>query len=226
MGLVAAIFAHPDDEILGCGSTLALHAAAGDEVRILLLSSGVGARGTQSKGEVSARVSAAHEAAEIVGASSVSIGAFSDNEGDRWPLLEVVRYIEAFLSEFRAATVYTHWAGDLNVDHRITHQATVTALRPLPGRAPLTILACEVPSASEWGTQGAFTPTEFVDISRTFDNKRRALNCYVKEMRTAPHPRSFEGVETLARLRGMQSGFPHAEAFQTVRRVGSPGGSE
>ena len=38
-------------------------------------------------------------------------------------------------------------------------------------------------------------------------------------MRPFPHPRSYEGVQYLARVRGMTVGIEFAEAFEVIRRV-------
>jgi len=217
---VAAVFAHPDDEVLGAGATLAGLAAAGARVRILLLASGLAARGPTDETEIGKLRAHAREAARRLGAESVEFGGFPDNAMDTVPLLDVVRRVESFMGDFPADTVFTHHGGDLNVDHRRTFEAVVTACRPLPGSAVRTILAAEVLSSSEWAPTplGGFTPTEFVDVSDTIDRKIDAMSAYAGEVRTWPHPRSPEGIRNLASLRGQQAGFAAAEAFQTVRR--------
>lgn len=220
-GTVAAIVAHPDDEVLACGGALAAHAAAGHRVRILLLSTGLISRGEVSAAEIEKLQGEARQAAEVLGAEEVEFADFPDNAMDSVRLLEVVKRVEGFLKNFPAEVVYTHHGGDLNIDHRVVQQAVLTACRPLPGRGPLEILACEVNSATEWAASPAppFVPTEFLDISATLDVKVRALECYRGELRAWPHPRSLEGVRALARWRGAQAGFEAAEAFMTLRRI-------
>ncbi len=218
---VAAIFAHPDDETLGAGGALALHAARGDDVRILLLATGLGSRGDTGSESLNRLRDQAASAAKKLGAAGVVFGDFPDNAMDSVPLLDVVKRVEAFLADFAADTIYTHHGGDLNVDHRVTHQAVVTACRPLPGVASVEILACEVNSSTEWAAAPAppFVPTEFLGIADVLDTKVAALECYQGEVRPWPHPRSSEGVRALARWRGAQCGHEAAEAFQLVRRV-------
>jgi len=221
---IAAIFAHPDDEVLGCGAVMARHALAGDEVRILILATGLASRGGVPDKAAFERLRAdARGAADAVGAGDVVFCDFPDNAMDSVPLLSVIQRIEVFLEAFPAERIYTHHAGDLNIDHRVTHQAVLTACRPLPGAVTREILACEVNSSTEWSPPGSFQPflpTEFVDVTATLDHKVSALACYKGELRDWPHPRSLEGVRALARWRGAQSGFDAAEAFVTVRRVG------
>ena len=220
-GTVAAIVAHPDDEVLACGGALAQHAAVGHRVRILILATGLTGRGDASAADIERLRGEARRAAEVLGAEGVEFADFPDNAMDSVSLLAVVRRVEAFLEEFPAEAVYTHHCGDLNVDHRVVQQAVLTACRPLSGRGPLELLACEVNSSTEWAAPplAAFAPTEFLDVSVTLETKVRALECYTGEVRVWPHPRSAEGIRALARWRGTQAGFEAAEAFVTLRRI-------
>lgn len=218
---VAAIFAHPDDEVLGAGATLARHAERGDTVRILILATGLAARGGADSAAIEALRDQARDAASVLGAESVAFAEFPDNRMDSVPLLDVVQRVEAFLEEAQPSRLFTHHAGDLNVDHRIVHQAVLTACRPVPGALPVEILACEVNSSTEWASPSAvaFQPTLFVDAASTLDRKTAALERYASELRPWPHPRSVEGVRALARWRGAQSGRGAAEAFMLCRKV-------
>ncbi len=218
---VAAIFAHPDDETLGAGGVLALHAARGDEVQILLLATGLASRAETGAATLADLRNQAESAAQALGATGVIFADFPDNAMDSVPLLDVIKRVETFLADFEAESIYTHHGGDLNIDHRITRQAVVTACRPLPGTRPLEILACEVNSSTEWAVAPAtpFMPTEFIDIADVLERKVAALECYKGEVRPWPHPRSAEGVRVLARWRGTQCGREAAEAFEVIRRV-------
>ncbi len=219
--LVAAIFAHPDDEILGCGGAMAWHADRGDRVRILILATGLRSRGSAEDDAIARLRDQARAAAEIVGAEKIEFADFPDNAMDSVRLLDVVQRIEAFLSDFRVSQIYTHHGGDLNIDHTIVERAVMTAARPLPGRQSLEIKSCEVNSSTEWANQStaSFAPTDFLDISAVLDRKTRALEVYEGELRPWPHPRSAEGVRALARWRGAQSGLEAAEGYRQLRRI-------
>jgi N-acetylglucosamine malate deacetylase 1 len=218
---IYAVFAHPDDEVLGCGASLARHATLGDKVYILILATGLTSRGTAGPDQVNALKSDARRAAETLGAEDIQFADFPDNRMDSVALLDVVQRTEDFLSSFEPDLVYTHFGADLNIDHRITANAVTTALRPQPNTPRPQILACEVNSSTEWTTQPsvAFQPNEFVVVSDFLETKVKALECYTGELRQNPHPRSAEGVRTLARWRGTQIGETAAEAFLSVRRV-------
>lgn len=218
---IAAIFAHPDDEVLACGGVLAAHADAGDEVRIFIMATGATSRGGDQGAYIATLRAQAQAAAKVLGAAEVKFGDFPDNRMDTLALLEVVKAVEAYLASFPADTIYTHHGGDMNVDHGVINRAVATACRPLPGSRALEILTCEINSSTEWGVAplAPFVPAEFVGITAVLDRKVAALECYADEIRPWPHPRSAQGVRTLARWRGSQCGLEAAEAFVPMRRV-------
>lgn len=217
--------AHPDDEMLGCAGTLARHAEAGHEVHILVAGEGATARSGRDSGgaeppEVLALREAARRAARTVGAMEPRFLGLPDERLDGMPLLELVQRIETVLDEVRPSVVYTHHGGDLNLDHRLIHQAVVTACRPMPGQAVRCIYTFETLSSTEWSTGAIgelFAPTRFVEISAQMDKKMEALRHYQAEMRPWPHSRSLEGIRALAAYRGASMGMEAAEAFMVIR---------
>lgn len=217
---VLVVAAHPDDEVLGCGGTIARHVANGDQVCAMFLTDGVGARG-QGDDVAVRRREACQRASAILGITADRHEGLPDNELDGLPLLGVVRAVEFAVLKIKPDIVYTHHAGDLNIDHRIAHQAVSTACRPVPGSTVKAIYAFEVPSSTEWGSDGdlVFRPNHFVDISKMLETKMTALEAYAEEMRPFPHPRSMKAVRALAQWRGATVGLVAAEAFMTVRRI-------
>ena len=220
---ILVIAAHPDDEIIGCGGTIARHVARGDSVDIVILAEGATARqGDTFPAELSALRTAANNAAKTVGGKPPRLFGLPDNRLDTLPLLDIVQKIEAVVDEIRPQTVYTHHIGDLNIDHRITHQATLTACRPLPGSSVKNLFAFEVASSTEWsidGAGGAFHPNYFVDVSRHIDQLKAAVDHYRLEMREFPHSRSWKYIEAQLNFRGASVGLEAAEAFQVIRQI-------
>lgn len=222
---VLVVAAHPDDEVLGCGGTLAKLAQAGATIHVAFLADGVSSRNSGAdlqSTELHARRAAANKACELLGVKSTSFGNLPDNRLDTVQLLDVVQPIEALVSAHLPDTVFTHHAGDVNIDHRRIHEAVIVACRPQTGHPVRSILCFEVPSSTEWQLPGSavpFVPNWFVDISKTLDRKLEALDAYAMELRNWPHPRSRKGVEHLARWRGATIGVDAAESFILGRQL-------
>lgn len=222
IGRTLVVVAHPDDEILGCGATVA-RLSAETSVRFLILGEGITSRHSSRddvlEGALAALRADAMRAAAAVGVEDVVFGDFPDNAFDQVPLLNVVKRVEAELREFAPEVVFTHHPGDLNIDHLITFRAVLTAARPAGNTTIDHILACEIPSSTEWAAMsfGAFRPTLFVDVSDTIERKVKAMQSYESEARPSPHPRAPEMLRGLATTRGAAAGFDHAEAFELVR---------
>jgi LmbE family N-acetylglucosaminyl deacetylase len=133
---VLVIAAHPDDEVLGCGGTIARWARAGRSVRIAILGEGITARGDADAhaDDAMTRLHAdARAVGEMLGAEGVTLCGLPDNRFDTLALLDVVRQVEALVAQYTPETIYTHHGGDLNIDHAVTHRAVLTATRPMAG---------------------------------------------------------------------------------------------
>lgn len=221
---VLACVAHPDDEILGCGGTLARHAGTGDHVIVCFVADGVTSRAgnTRQAEELNERRAASHEAARIIGAKSVHFLDFEDQKLDATPLLNVTQALERLTSDIRPDIVYTHNDTDLNTDHCIVARAVLTATRPMPGQPTVAVYGFETLSSTEWrfgAAERQFSPQRFVDIGAFMPAKMAALEAYRYEMRAFPHARSVDAVRALAAYRGATVGVAAAEAFSVYRQV-------
>lgn len=224
---VLVIAAHPDDEVLGCGGSIAKWSGAGEAVHIVIMAEGTTSRdesrdAESKREELSLLARSAYQAGEILGATSVKLLGFPDNRMDSLDHLDVVKAIEAEVERLKPHTVVTHHYGDVNIDHRITHEAVVTACRPQPAHSVRRLLAFEVSSSTEWqppGSHIAFQPNWFEDVSETLGRKIDALKVYQSEMREWPHARSLQSIEHMARWRGGSVGSEAAEAFILMREL-------
>jgi len=231
---VLVLAAHPDDEMLGCGGTLALHSKQGDQITIMIMAEGITSRGQKrdviSWGEALTQLQqTARQAAQVVGISDIRFAGLPDNRLDSIDLLDIVKIIEQVTDDIQPTIIYTHHYADLNIDHKIVHQATMTAIRPVPNNPVKKLLFFEVPSATGWNTptaQNVFIPQYYVDLSQkvnddedALERKLKALTVYGSEMRPYPHNRSLESVRYLAQWRGSLVGLLCAEAFQVGRII-------
>ncbi len=226
MKKILVIAAHPDDEVLGCGGTIARLVAEGAEVQVLILASGLTSRADFPEAEAAARLEkhydCAQRAGQFLGASQVHLLGLPDQRLDTIPLLEITHALERQLAAFQPDTVFTQHGGDLNYDHVITFRATLTATRPQAGHCVKRVYAYEVASSTEWAFQcfsPVFRPDTFFDISSTLEKKIAAMQIYESETRPFPHPRSPEALRSIARRWGSTVGVHAAEAFDLVREM-------
>ena len=219
--IVLVVAAHTDDEALGCGGTIAKHVAQGDPVYAVFLADGVTSRPAASEKARTERELAAKQAHKVLGIKQSFMLGFPDNRMDTVPLLDIVQKLEQVVNDVQPQIVYTHHNGDLNIDHRVTHQAALTACRPLPGSPVREIYTFEVLSATGWNnsTVNPFIPSVFIDISAHLQTKMNALAAYDLEMRAPPHSRSLENAKRLAELRGNSVGVVAAEAMMVIRVI-------
>jgi LmbE family N-acetylglucosaminyl deacetylase len=222
-GLVVA--AHPDDEVLGCGGTVAALVSRGWTMHALIMAQGATSRGEVGESDwhdaLSELRECAAKAARCLGAQQPRMLVFPDNRMDSVDLLDVVKALEVVIEEIGPDRIFTHANCDVNVDHRVVHDAVIAATRPQPAHYRGDLYFFETVSSTEWRPPSSlrpFSPTAFCDISDHLPAKMDALRAYAPEMREYPHARSLEAVANLAYVRGASVGLRAAEAFETGRQ--------
>jgi len=215
---VLVVAAHPDDELLGVGGTIASHVAKGDQVRVVVMCEGFSSRYNPDwDGEVRKQ---ANEAARILGVTDLVLGNMPDQRLETLLLCDVAKKIGQLIEESQPELVYTHFGGDINRDHRILTEAVLVAVRPYSAPSVKEILMFETPSSTEWGSPPlttSFQPNVYVDISEFLERKINAFSCYSAEVRESPHPRSLQALADRARYWGSVINRRSAEAFVLVR---------
>jgi len=224
MDTILVIAAHPDDEVLGCGGTMARLALEGNDIYTLILGEGITSRDafrdrTKRENEIVGLRKQAEDANKILGVKKVYTYDFPDNRFDTVPLLDIIKTIEKIKEDIKPGIVFTHHYGDLNIDHQITFKAVMTAFRPIKDESVKEIYSFEIPSSTEWNVISLtyFIPDYFVNINKYLETKINALKEYETELRDFPHPRSLKAVELNAKQWGVKMGFEAAEAFKTIR---------
>ncbi len=216
---VLAIVAHPDDEVLGCGGTLALHAQNGDAVTVVIACEGeslrYGEKGVGQEGHIRA-------AATELGISDVRLLGFRDQRLDTMTLTDIIGPLEKIVAEVQPRTVYCQYGGDVNRDHEILFKAAMVATRPTEVFI-CAVYAFDTSSSTEWAYPRSFVPDTWVDISSTLERKLQAMACYESEVRAFPHPRSIDALRHKAASFGSQCCLPAAEVFMTVRKIARNG---
>ena len=212
---VLVIAAHPDDEILGCGGTVALHATRGDRVTSVIACEGESLRyGPNGVGQAEHSL----RAAETLGVDDVRSLNFPDQRLDTMTLTEIITPLERVVREVKPEIVYCQYGRDVNRDHEILFKAILVATRPTE-QSIEAVYAFDTASSTEWAFPRSFAPDTWVDISTTLEKKVAAMECYESELRPYPHPRSLEALRHRARAWGNQQCLDAAEVFMTIRRA-------
>lgn len=216
---VLVIAAHPDDELLGCGGTVALHTAAGHQVTSVIVCEGeshrYGPEGVGQKNHIQC-------AADALGVSDVRLLGFPDQKLDTFALTDIITPLEKIVREVRPQVVYCQYGGDVNLDHHHLFNAVLVATRPTEPYIE-AVYAFDTASSTDWAYPRTFIPDTWVDIKDTLAQKLDAMACYESEVRDYPHPRSLQALEYRAKAWGNQALLDAAEVFMTVRRIARRG---
>mgnify|MGYP003794944587 CR=1 FL=1 len=213
---ILVISAHPDDEVIGAGGTIARHVAAGDEVHWCVVTQGYSPFMTDA--ELAKARQQVYTVQRLLGIKDVSFCGFPTVKLNSVPHKDVASALQAEVDKTKPEIVYTTPYCDVNVDHMIVCKATMVATRPLPGSTVRKVLSYEIAPTTRFAIE-PFAPNVYVDISTFLGQKLEAMACYETEVRDFPHPRSLKGIELFARERGMSVGVEVAECFYLIRGI-------
>ena len=221
---ILVVVAHPDDEVLGCGGTIAKHILEGDTVNLIVMSNGEDARidKTNIKKRIQLRDLSLDKSSKILGINKIFKFDLPDNKFDSIPLLDLIQTIEPLIKKIRPDIIYTHYANDLNIDHQLVALSVNTICRPsFIKKMPKKIYSFEILTSTElnYTSKNQFRPNYFVDITKTFKTKIKAFKQYKSEIREFPNGRSLKGIEVLSNYRGLSCGFKNAEAFILLNEI-------
>jgi len=226
---IMIVVAHPDDELLGLGATMnRLIDECNVKTHVVILGEGITSRADQRspdkwKEELDIHRKNIHKAQAAIGYHTVSIYDLPDNRFDAVDLLDIIKIIEKEKNEFKPEVIFTHHGGDLNIDHRRTFEAVITACRPMEHEHVKTIITFETPSGTEWQASNdprPFLPNLFFEVSeKNIASKIKGMESYEFEKRSYPHPRSPEALKIQAQRWGIANGKNYAEAFTLIRMI-------
>ncbi len=211
--------AHRDDETIGCGGAIYRHYLKGDEVYCLSFTDGVSARDKVKKKDLKNRINSSIKASKILKFKWVeNKKLFEDNKLDSYPLLDLVKVIEKVKNRINPDIVYTHYFNDLNVDHKAVSMATITAFRPLKKEKCKEILFFEIPSSTDYSPQD-FVPNYFVEISKQWLLKKKALLAYGNEIKNQKTSRDLSSLKSFYEYRGNTVGLKMCESFFIFKKL-------
>ena len=218
------VVAHPDDEVLGAGATIYKLTKENHNVDVCILSTDVKAR--KARPEDNELQQDIEESMRKLGVRRRYEGLFPNIQMNTVPHLNLVQFIEQTIIASQPDVLITHHPNDTNNDHLHTSLACQAAVRLFQRRTEVKDLKelwyMEVLSATDWAVNSGmnrFTPNTYVEVGMEgVEKKLEALAQYRNVMRDYPHPRSRESIQSLATIRGSESGCMYAEAFECVLR--------
>jgi LmbE family N-acetylglucosaminyl deacetylase len=223
---ILVISAHPDDEVLGMGGTIAKYASRGYEVAVFIVTDGSSSQyrdDPKLQDILREKKSETSNCAAVLGVKHVFYGELPDMKLDATPHIEINRVIENAIRDFKPSTVFTHFSGDVNKDHRMVYESTLVACRPVSEQCVKRLFLYSVPSSTEWNVQTAatvFLPNWYEDINGEYAEKKyKAMECYKTELRDYPHPRSVQYLRTADIAEGNRVGLLAAESFILLRSL-------
>ena len=220
MKRVLVIAAHPDDEVIGGGATLARLRSEGAELFVAIVTEGWSVQYPNQPEMLEKKQQAARSALDALGGGNLFFENLPNLRLDTVPAVTVNTFLEQVVRDVKPDIVFTHHASDLNHDHRVVYQSSLVACRPWSGHMISTIYSYPTLGVSDFGgTRSEFSPNVFFDVEKFLPNKLAALKAYDMEMRPFPHPRSTEAVEAQGRIYGSLSGLNWAEAFVIIRQI-------
>ncbi len=219
---ILIIAPHPDDEVLGCGGTIKKYARKGDEVYLCIVTKAYVP--DWSEQFIKEREKEINCAKKTLGIKQVSFLNLPTVKLDTIPQKQLNDSISECVQRISPDVLFLPFPGDINKDHKLVSESALVAARPKPENPIKKVFCYEVLSETEWAKpaqkiEDVFVPNFYEDISDFLDDKLKAMECYKSELKNYPHPRSLEGIITLARKRGTESGLKAAEAFMLIREI-------
>jgi LmbE family N-acetylglucosaminyl deacetylase len=217
---IVVVAPHPDDEVLGCGGTIAKLAREGHDVFVVVATKAGPPLYTEAfLAQGRKELAAAHK---VLGVKESFFCDLPAAALDVTPHGQVNKELSRLITELEPDTLFVPFFGDIHLDHQHIFLSALVAARPNQAAYPRKILAYETLSETNWNapylTPG-FHPNVFIDITETLAVKLKAFACYQSQVKEFPHERSLTALEALAKLRGATVFCAAAEAFVLIREV-------
>ena len=217
---VLVIAPHPDDEILGCGGTIANRVAAGHNVYVCIVTKGC--EPLFHEEYVEQGRSECRESDRYLGVKETFFLDFPAAMLEEVPRYKLNDGINAIVQRIKPDEVFIPHRGDMQIDHKMVVDASMVALRPKYDHKVKRIYAYETLSETGWdipNTVNEFIPTVYEDISDTLEKKLAAMNIFQSQLAEFPAARSLGAIEALAKYRGATVNVMAAEAFSLIREI-------
>lgn len=205
---ILVICAHSDDQIIGPGGTLAKYAEEGKDIYTVIFSYGESSHlWYKKKIAAKTRVKEAQEADKIIGGKGIIFlgipeAKFMEKKN------KIIKTLKKIIKEKKPIKIFTHSINDPHINHREVYNIVKEACN-----------RCSIYSFDVWNLVNIFKrnePKMYVDISKTFDKKIKALKCFPSQKIQMQIPLTWS-VYLRAFLNGLNAKCRFAERFDKVK---------
>jgi len=168
--------AHPDDEVLGAGGTIAKLSREGEDIISVIFSYGEGSDPLKEpESLIQERVKESKRAGKILGTKETFFLGLSDSKFVRDASQpSTKKKLMDILAKYKPEKVYTHSIDDPHPAHREAARVVKEVLREMHLRVPAYSFTISLPLKF---TKREY-PRVFVDITKEFDKKMSALKVF------------------------------------------------
>lgn len=222
MNKVVVIAPHADDEVIGCGATIARHIDEGDEVVVVIATNAsVGAPELFSPSKSQHIMEETVAAHQLLGVKERIFLDFPAPALNAFPEYKISLELSKIFQKFSPTHLYLPHPGDIHQDHKAIYRAALVAARPQGAHKTSNIFCYETLSETEWAPmqEKHFVPNYLIDVTKVFEKKIEAMKCCKSQIKAFPHSRSLEALEALAKYRGSTIGVERAESFFVERQI-------
>ena len=214
---IVVISPHPDDETLGCGGSIIKHMKQGDKIYWIIITKPY-KNANFDKNFILKRkkeIKQVNDAYKFKKCFELNIETTKVKEEDKGKLINKINKI---FMEVKPNTIFAPFENDVHTDHQIISLAIQSSIKWFRHPYVKRVLMYETLSETEFNFSAGrvFRPNVFIDITDYISSKIKTMEIYDGELREFPFPRSTKSIKALATLRGSQSGYEAAEAFELV----------
>ncbi len=206
---VMVCVAHPSDEILGAGGTIAKYVKSGKKVIIVVFTYGEGSDPFSDPVITTQRkIREAKHAMDALGCRDTIFFSLPDSRlPKRIREPEVAQRFQALLKKYKPKIIITHPSDDLELAHKSVANFVKEQIEKMKRKPEIYEFYLSLP----FRTTHRERPRLYVDISKTFSMKKEALRKFASQKQSMMIYSAIIFFQNW--LAGIKSGYKYAEVF-------------
>ena len=175
---ILVVAPHADDEIIGCGATIAKLVKEGNNVYVIIATNAhKGAPELYNAVDIEKVRREALLAHKYLGIKDTFFMDFPAPALNAFPEYKISNSVSEIINKIQPEILYIPFPSDLHQDHKAIYRASLVAARPQGEYSVKEIYCYETLSETEWGPyqENAFAPNVFIDVTDVFEHKIEAM---------------------------------------------------